>query len=212
MPTATRTHATTRTRAPQGPRAARTPRRAPSPVPTPSSFAARFDRASDATAHATGSALAFALAVGVVVAWLLCGPFVGFGNAIYQLAINTGTTIVTFLMMFLLQNTQNRQTRHDGEMRERTERIEREHGRALRALSAQLTSLHGEVISLRALLVAQHALATPRAAEEATTPPLYAQPSVSTTQEGTPALVPPPRAPRRKRSAPHATTPSPLHS
>ena len=47
------------------------------------------------------------LAVGVVLAWLVTGPLFGFSDT-WQLVINTGTTIVTFLMVFLIQNTQNR--------------------------------------------------------------------------------------------------------
>ena len=54
-----------------------------------------------------GSGLAFAGAIGVVLVWALIGPFVGFSNT-WQLVINTGTTIVTFLMVFLLQRAQNK--------------------------------------------------------------------------------------------------------
>jgi len=51
----------------------------------------------------------FALAVGVIAAWIITGPIFGFSDT-WQLVINTGTTIVTFLMVFLIQNTQNRDT------------------------------------------------------------------------------------------------------
>lgn len=61
-------------------------------------------------AHISGKPLAFSLACGVVLAWLVSGPLFGFSDT-WQLVINTGTTIVTFLMVFLIQNTQNR----DGE-------------------------------------------------------------------------------------------------
>jgi low affinity Fe/Cu permease len=54
-----------------------------------------------------GSHRAFMLAVAVVAAWLVSGPFFGFSDT-WQLVINTGTTIVTFLMVFLIQATQNR--------------------------------------------------------------------------------------------------------
>jgi low affinity Fe/Cu permease len=57
----------------------------------------------------TGHAEAFALAVMVVVVWGALGPKYGFSDT-WQLVINTGTTIVTFLMVFLIQNTQNRDT------------------------------------------------------------------------------------------------------
>ena len=60
--------------------------------------------------QATGSAGAFLLAVGVIAAWGLTGPMFGYSDT-WQLVINTGTTIVTFLMVFLIQNTQNRDTK-----------------------------------------------------------------------------------------------------
>ena len=62
------------------------------------------------TAHASGRPLTFFLAVGVIVTWAVTGPLFGFSDT-WQLVINTGTTIVTFLMVFLIQSTQNR----DGE-------------------------------------------------------------------------------------------------
>ena len=57
--------------------------------------------------HAAGRPWAFALCLLVVVAWAVSGPLFGFSDT-WQLVINTGTTIVTFLMVFLIQNTQNR--------------------------------------------------------------------------------------------------------
>jgi low affinity Fe/Cu permease len=51
----------------------------------------------------------FVLAVGVIAAWIVTGPIFGFSDT-WQLVINTGTTIVTFLMVFLIQNTQYRDT------------------------------------------------------------------------------------------------------
>ncbi len=59
--------------------------------------------------HFCGRPRTFALAVGVIAAWILTGPVFGFSDT-WQLVINTGTTIVTFLMVFLIQNTQNRDT------------------------------------------------------------------------------------------------------
>ena len=53
-----------------------------------------------------GSSWAFAAALGIVVGWLFTGPLFGFSDT-WQLVINTGTTIVTFLMVFLIQRTQN---------------------------------------------------------------------------------------------------------
>jgi low affinity Fe/Cu permease len=55
----------------------------------------------------TGSSVAFGLAVLTIVIWLITGPFCGFSDT-WQLVINTGTTIVTFLMVFLIQRTQNK--------------------------------------------------------------------------------------------------------
>ena len=59
------------------------------------------------TATLAGSAGAFALAIGVVLVWAVSGPVFHFSE-VWQLVINTGTTIVTFLMVFLVQNAQNR--------------------------------------------------------------------------------------------------------
>jgi low affinity Fe/Cu permease len=58
-------------------------------------------------AHLSGRPLTFALSVFVILAWATTGPIFGFSDT-WQLVINTGTTIVTFLMVFLIQNTQNR--------------------------------------------------------------------------------------------------------
>jgi len=59
------------------------------------------------TAHASGHPLSFVLAVLIILGWVITGPLFGFSDT-WQLVINTGTTIVTFLMVFLIQNTQNR--------------------------------------------------------------------------------------------------------
>ena len=67
----------------------------------------RFDRMAKWTAHVSGRPLTFVLAVAVIVAWGLSGPLFGFSDT-WQLVINTGTTVITFLMVFLIQNTQNR--------------------------------------------------------------------------------------------------------
>jgi low affinity Fe/Cu permease len=60
-------------------------------------------------AWATGHPMAFVTALALVVVWGVTGPMFGFSDT-WQLVINTGTTIVTFLMVFLIQNTQNRDT------------------------------------------------------------------------------------------------------
>jgi len=62
-----------------------------------------------AAARFTGRPLCFMLAVLVVLVWMVTGPVFAFSNT-WQLVINTGTTIITFLMVFLIQNTQNRDT------------------------------------------------------------------------------------------------------
>jgi low affinity Fe/Cu permease len=59
------------------------------------------------TSRAAGTPVTFAVAAGVIVAWAVSGPLFGFSDT-WQLIINTSTTIVTFLMVFLIQNTQNR--------------------------------------------------------------------------------------------------------
>jgi len=59
------------------------------------------------TAHATGRPIAFVLSGTVIVLWAITGPLFHFSDT-WQLVINTSTTIITFLMVFLIQNTQNR--------------------------------------------------------------------------------------------------------
>lgn len=59
--------------------------------------------------HFCGRPRTFALAVAVIAIWIITGPVFGFSDT-WQLVINTGTTIITFLMVFLIQNTQNRDT------------------------------------------------------------------------------------------------------
>ncbi|MBT2336249.1 low affinity iron permease family protein [Variovorax paradoxus] len=66
-----------------------------------------FASFANATARAAGSPLTFLLCIALVIAWAVLGPLFDFSEN-WQLTINTGTTIVTFLMVFLIQNTQNR--------------------------------------------------------------------------------------------------------
>jgi low affinity Fe/Cu permease len=68
-----------------------------------------FSRFAKWVAQHTGRAHAFVLATIVIIIWAVTGPFFGFSDT-WQLVINTGTTIITFLMVFLIQNTQNRDT------------------------------------------------------------------------------------------------------
>jgi low affinity Fe/Cu permease len=72
-----------------------------------SPFRAWFGRMATRVSDAMGSAWAFTVAVVIILVWVLTGPIFGFSDT-WQLVINTGTTIVTFLMVFLIQNTQNR--------------------------------------------------------------------------------------------------------
>ena len=69
-----------------------------------------FSRFASAASRWAGSPTAFAAAAAVVVAWALSGPVFGFSDA-WQLTINIGTTIITFLIVFLIQNSQNRDTK-----------------------------------------------------------------------------------------------------
>src|SRR5438067_1938798 len=70
-------------------------------------FSKLFGDIANRTSQAAGKALTFLLAAGVVVVWAITGPLFQFSDT-WQLVINTGTTIVTFLMVFLIQNSQNR--------------------------------------------------------------------------------------------------------
>jgi low affinity Fe/Cu permease len=76
---------------------------------TPHAQGGWFARLAVATSRLSGRPATFLLAVAVVVMWAVTGPIFGFSDT-WQLVINTGTTIVTFLMVFLIQATQNRDT------------------------------------------------------------------------------------------------------
>ena len=71
------------------------------------SFSESFSRFAKWTAHASGRPATFGLAAAVILIWAVTGPIFHYSDT-WQLFINTGTTIVTFLMVFLIQNTQNR--------------------------------------------------------------------------------------------------------
>jgi len=66
-----------------------------------------FGEIANRTSQAAGKALTFLIAAGVIVLWAITGPIFQYSDT-WQLVINTGTTIVTFLMVFLIQNSQNR--------------------------------------------------------------------------------------------------------
>ncbi len=72
----------------------------------PSSWYSRFAKSAS---HFCGRPPVFAIAVGIIMIWIVTGPLFKFSDT-WQLVINTGTTIITFLMVFLIQNTQNRDT------------------------------------------------------------------------------------------------------
>jgi low affinity Fe/Cu permease len=73
----------------------------------PTKSGAWFTRFAKATSRAAGKPAAFSIAAGIVLVWLVTGPLFRYSDS-WQLMINTGTTIVTFLMVFLIQNTQYR--------------------------------------------------------------------------------------------------------
>jgi low affinity Fe/Cu permease len=68
-----------------------------------------FSRFARKTAQLSGRPITFALAAAIILVWAITGPLFGFSDT-WQLVINTGTTVITFLMVFLIQNTQNRDT------------------------------------------------------------------------------------------------------
>src|SRR5882762_9034380 len=70
----------------------------------------RFGQFANSASNSLGSRWAFAIAIGIIVLWAATGPIFHYSDT-WQLIINTGTTIVTFLMVFLIQNTQNRDAR-----------------------------------------------------------------------------------------------------
>lgn len=70
-------------------------------------FAARFEKTALAVTRAAGSSPAFFIAVAFILIWAATGPFFGFSDT-WQLVINTSTTIITFLMVFIIQQSQNK--------------------------------------------------------------------------------------------------------
>ena len=74
---------------------------------TPAKSRSLFARFAKRTARLSGQPLTFCLAAAVILVWAVTGPLFGFSNT-WQLVVNTGTTIITFLMVFLIQSTQNR--------------------------------------------------------------------------------------------------------
>lgn len=69
-----------------------------------------FTRIASRAAHLAGQPVTFVVAVGSILLWAMCGPFFRFSDT-WQLVVNTSTTIITFLMVFLIQNSQNRDSK-----------------------------------------------------------------------------------------------------
>src|SRR4051812_34656882 len=69
-----------------------------------------FETISQQCTRFTGTTAAFIVALGVIIIWLITGPFFGYSDT-WQLVINTGTTIITFLMVFLIQRSQNKDSK-----------------------------------------------------------------------------------------------------
>jgi low affinity Fe/Cu permease len=74
------------------------------------SVADRFAKFSRRVSAAIGSPYAFLIALAIIIVWAATGPLMGFSDA-WQLVINTGTTIVTFLVVFMIQSTQNKDSK-----------------------------------------------------------------------------------------------------
>src|ERR1044072_2014201 len=74
-----------------------------------SRLSALFQKMSNKVTKATGSPYAFLIALSVVIVWAITGPIFGYSDT-WQLVINTGTTIITFLMVFIIQQLQNKDT------------------------------------------------------------------------------------------------------
>jgi low affinity Fe/Cu permease len=68
-----------------------------------------FDRISSVVTHSAGRPAAFIIAATIIIVWAITGPIFGFSDT-WQLVINTGTTIITFLMVFIIQQSQNKDT------------------------------------------------------------------------------------------------------
>jgi len=79
------------------------------PAGVPPTLAEQFSKFAQVTAQVTGHPTSFLIAVSLIAAWVISGPIFRYSDT-WQLVINTGTTIVTFLMVFLIQHTQNRDT------------------------------------------------------------------------------------------------------
>ena len=131
-----------------------------------------FERFASAATRFTGSVPAFTLALGIILVWAITGPLFHFSNT-WQLVINTGTTIVTFLMVFLIQQTQNK----DGlaiqlKLNELVAALE---GASNRLISVEdLTGEELKVLHTHYQLLAQRATADEKRSSESLIPDLRA--------------------------------------
>ena len=118
----------------------------------------------------TGSSWAFTIAVGVIVIWLITGPFFGYSDT-WQLVINTSTTIVTFLMVFLIQRAQNKESRAI-ELK-LNEIVAAVHGASNRLINvedlseAEVCALHGHYEKLVELAKSEQSLGESHSIDEA---------------------------------------------
>ncbi len=120
-------------------------------------FERAFVRVAKVASRFTGRSLCFALALLVIVAWGITGPLFHFSDT-WQLVINTGTTIVTFLMVFLIQNTQNRDTEAMQIKLDELIRVTRDAHNALLDLE-ELGDREIDAFRARYIALAQHARA-----------------------------------------------------
>lgn len=107
----------------------------------------RFNALAEWTSRNTGSPVSFFTALALVVVWALTGPLFDF-SATWQLVINTGTTIATFLMVFLLQNSQNRTTQELHQNTEELKKMVRRMALDNRKLLAKLESIEEDIEEL----------------------------------------------------------------
>ncbi|MGN6517642.1 MAG: low affinity iron permease family protein [Rhizomicrobium sp.] len=117
-----------------------------------------FARMANSVAHASGKPFTFVLCCAVVIVWAVSGPVFHYSDT-WQLVINTGTTIVTFLMVFLIQNTQNR----DGAaLQAKLDELIRVTKEARNDLVAVENKPEAELEELREEVVAEAAAESPR--------------------------------------------------
>jgi low affinity Fe/Cu permease len=107
-------------------------------------FSRKFDRFSEWIADSLGKPIAFAAAVSSVLIWSGFGPFTHYSQT-WQLIINTGTTIATFLMVFLLQNTQNRDTQEIKDVLKEIRKDQRTLLNVQRKLNERITTIEYEL-------------------------------------------------------------------